>query len=56
MGLEEALRQFMRHFGERLPAVRSAADPELLGAVHKTDVLDAYVRLNREPLGVQVEG
>jgi hypothetical protein len=24
--------------------------------VHKTDVLDAYVRLNREPLGVQVEG
>jgi len=56
MGLEEALRQFMRHFGERLPAVRSANDPGLLGAVHKTDVLDAYVRLNREPLGVQVEG
>jgi CIC family chloride channel protein len=55
MGLEEALRQFMRHFGERLPAVRSAADPELLGAVHKTDVLDAYVRLNREPPGLQAE-
>jgi CIC family chloride channel protein len=55
MGLEEALRQFMRHFGERLPAVRSAADPELLGAVHKTDVLDAYVRLNREPPGLQAD-
>jgi CIC family chloride channel protein len=45
----------MRHFGERLPAVRSALDPELLGAVHKTDVLDAYVRLNRAPLGAQQE-
>lgn len=55
MGLDEALRQFMRHFGERLPAVRSAAEPELLGAVHKTDVLDAYVRLNRVPLGAQNE-
>lgn len=55
MGLEDALRQFMRHFGERLPAVRSAAEPELLGAVHKTDVLDAYVRLNRVPLGAQGE-
>jgi CIC family chloride channel protein len=55
MGLDDALRQFMRHFGERLPAVRSALDPELLGAVHKTDVLDAYVRLNRAPLGVQAE-
>jgi CIC family chloride channel protein len=55
MGLDEALRQFMRHFGERLPAVRSVDDPELLGAVHKTDVLDAYVRLNRTPLGTQVE-
>ncbi|MFS2020277.1 CBS domain-containing protein, partial [Massilia sp. CT11-108] len=55
MGLDDALRQFMRHFGERLPAVRSALDPELLGAVHKTDVLDAYVRLNRAPLGMQVE-
>jgi CIC family chloride channel protein len=55
MGLEDALRQFMRHFGERLPAVRSLDDPELLGAVHKTDVLDAYVRLNRAPLGAQLE-
>jgi CIC family chloride channel protein len=35
--------------------VRSHDDPELLGAVHKTDVLDAYVRLNRVPLGGQVE-
>jgi chloride channel protein, CIC family len=47
MGLDDTLRQCMRHFGERLPAVRSALAPELLGAVHKTDVLDAYVRLNR---------
>ncbi|WP_296950754.1 ClcB-like voltage-gated chloride channel protein [uncultured Massilia sp.] len=52
MGLDDALRQFMRHFGERLPAVASDADPELLGAVHKTDVLDAYVRLNQAPLGI----
>lgn len=56
MGLEDALRQFMRHHGERLPAVRSHDDPELLGAVHKTDVLDAYVRLNRAPVGVPMEG
>ena len=55
MGLDEALRQFMRHFGERLPAIRSTAEPELLGAVHKTDVLDAYVRLNRVPPGLQGE-
>lgn len=55
MGLEAALRQFMRHFGERLPAVRGGADRRLLGAVHKTDVLDAYVRLNRAPLGAQFD-
>jgi CIC family chloride channel protein len=55
MGLEEALRQFMRHHGERLPAIRGGADRSLLGAVHKTDVLDAYVRLNRAPVGAQLE-
>jgi CIC family chloride channel protein len=55
MGLDEALRQFMRHHGERLPAVRSSTDRTLAGAVHKTDVLDAYVRLNRAPLGAQLE-
>jgi hypothetical protein len=26
--------------------VRSGADPVLLGAVHKTSLLDAYVRLS----------
>jgi CIC family chloride channel protein len=55
MGLDEALRQFMRHHGERLPIVRDPADPELLGAVHKTDLLDAYVRLNRALLHPRIE-
>jgi CIC family chloride channel protein len=47
MDLDEALRQFMRHHGERLPAVRARDDRVLLGVVTKTDVLDAFVRLNR---------
>jgi CIC family chloride channel protein len=55
MGLDAALRQFMRHHGERLPAIRGGADRTLLGAVYKTDVLDAYVRLNRAPIGAQRE-
>jgi chloride channel protein, CIC family len=46
MSLGEAFRQFLLHHGERLPAVRSIDDPVLLGAVYKTDLLDAYVRLN----------
>jgi CIC family chloride channel protein len=55
MDLDEALRQFMRHHGERLPIVRDPDDPELLGAVHKTDLLDAYVRLNRALLHPRIE-
>ncbi len=55
MGLDEALRQFMRHHGERLPIVRAPGDPELLGTVHKTDLLDAYVRLNRSLLHARIE-
>ena len=47
MDLDDALRQFMRHHGERLPAVRADDDRVLLGVVTKTDVLDAFVRLNR---------
>ena len=55
MSLDEALRQFMRHHGERLPLVRDPADPVMLGAVHKTDLLDAYVRLNRALLHTRIE-
>jgi len=55
MDLDEALREFMRHHGERLPIVRDAADPELLGTVHKTDLLDAYVRLNKALLLPRIE-
>jgi chloride channel protein, CIC family len=55
MSLDEALRQFMRHHGERLPVVRDPADPELLGTVHKSDLLDAYVRLNRILLHARIE-
>lgn len=46
MSLGTALEHFMTHQGERLPVVRSADDPVLLGAVHKTSLLDAYVRLS----------
>jgi len=46
MSLEAGLEYFMTHQGERLPVVRSSADPVLLGAVHKTSLLDAYVRLS----------
>ena len=55
MSLDEALRQFMRHHGERLPIVGGADNPELLGTVHKTDLLDAYVRLNRTLLHTRIE-
>ena len=46
MSLGSALEHFMTHQGERLPVVRAADDPVLLGAVHKTSLLDAYVRLS----------
>ena len=46
MSLGTALEYFMTHQGERLPVVRAADDPVLLGAVHKTSLLDAYVRLS----------
>jgi CIC family chloride channel protein len=55
MSLDEALRQFMRHHGERLPIVRDLADPAFLGTVHKTDLLDAYVRLNRSLIHTRIE-
>jgi CIC family chloride channel protein len=50
MALAEAFEQFLVHHGERLPAVQSADDPLLLGVVYKTALLDAYARLNRDPL------
>jgi CIC family chloride channel protein len=50
MALAEAFEQFLVHHGERLPAVQSATDPLLLGVVYKTALLDAYARLNRDPL------
>ncbi|MFC5474340.1 ClcB-like voltage-gated chloride channel protein [Paraherbaspirillum soli] len=54
MSLGEALQSFLEHQGERLPVVRSLADPELLGAVYKTSLLDAYFRLDRShEAGVQ---
>ena len=46
MSLGSALEHFMMHQGERLPVVRALDDPVLLGAVHKTSLLDAYVRLS----------
>jgi len=46
MSLDSALEYFMTHQGERLPVVRAGDDPVLLGAVHKTSLLDAYVRLS----------
>ena len=46
MSLASALEHFMTHQGERLPVVRALDDPVLLGAVHKTSLLDAYVRLS----------
>jgi CIC family chloride channel protein len=50
MALGQAFEQFLAHHGERLPAVQSLADPLLLGVVYKTALLDAYARLDRDPL------
>lgn len=46
MSLSEALQRFLTHQGERLPIVQSIAEPELLGAIYKTSLLDAYYRLS----------
>ena len=50
MALGDAVQQFSRHHGERLPVVKSIEEPILLGVVFKTALLDAYVRLNRSAL------
>lgn len=47
MSLDEALQCFLRHQGERLPAVQSIEEPVLLGVVYKTALLEAYFHLNR---------
>jgi CIC family chloride channel protein len=46
MSLGEGLQRFLEHQGERLPAIQSVQQPLLLGAVHKTSLLDAYFRLD----------
>lgn len=50
MSLQEAFQQFLAHHGERLPVVQGEDDPVLLGVVYKTALLDAYARLDRDPL------
>jgi CIC family chloride channel protein len=50
MTLAEAFEQFLAHHGERLPVVQDLEDPVLLGVVYKTALLDAYARLDRDPL------
>jgi CIC family chloride channel protein len=46
MDLGAALQRFIEHQGERLPVIRSASNPVLLGVVHKTTLLETYVRLS----------
>ncbi|WP_034294743.1 ClcB-like voltage-gated chloride channel protein [Herbaspirillum sp. RV1423] len=47
MSLGEALQLFLDHQGERLPVIASVENPQLLGVVFKTSLLDAYFRLDR---------
>ena len=47
MSLSDALQRFLAHQGERLPVVKSMAEPILLGVDYKTSLLDTYFRLNR---------
>ena len=47
MSLGEALQLFLDHQGERLPVIAGTDNPQLLGVVFKTSLLDAYVRLDR---------
>lgn len=46
MSLGQGLQHFLEHQGERLPVIRSTAEPLLLGAVYKSSLLDAYFRLD----------
>ncbi|QRX83098.1 ClcB-like voltage-gated chloride channel protein [Glaciimonas sp. PAMC28666] len=46
MSLGNALQLFLDHQGERLPIVRSRAEPVLLGAIFKSALLEAYFRLD----------
>jgi CIC family chloride channel protein len=47
MTLGQALQLFLNFRGERLPVIdpKSKSAP-ILGVVHKTSLLDAYVRMN----------
>src|SRR3569623_1935847 len=47
MSLGDGLQHFLQHLGERLPLIQSHEDPLLLGAVHKSSVLDACFRMSR---------
>jgi CIC family chloride channel protein len=46
MSLAVALKHFMMYRGERLPVVKSAQSPILLGVVYKSTLLDTYVRMS----------
>ncbi|KAF3998106.1 ClcB-like voltage-gated chloride channel protein [Glaciimonas immobilis] len=46
MSLGNALQLFLDHQGERLPIVRSHAEPVLMGAIFKSALLEAYFRLD----------
>lgn len=46
MELGQALQRFMQHRGERLPVIKSTANPVLVGVVAKSRLLATYVRLS----------
>ncbi|PUA19919.1 ClcB-like voltage-gated chloride channel protein [Glaciimonas sp. PCH181] len=50
MSLGNALQLFLDHQGERLPIVRSLAEPVLLGAIFKSALLEAYFQLDNVKL------
>ena len=47
MSLDHAQEQFMDFEGERLPVVRSATEPRLIGVVYKSALLEKYSALKR---------
>lgn len=47
MSLDHAQEQFMDFVGERLPVIRSEAEPRLLGVVYKSALLEKYSALKR---------
>lgn len=47
MRLDQAQAQFVDFVGERLPVVRSVAEPRLIGVVYKSALLEKYSALKR---------